>query len=53
MRFLLALGIVVGYFASQVGVTPVELTAATAIGYITYEYAYRLALRFYRRRYRC
>ena len=32
---------------------PLELTAATAIGYITYEYAYRLALRFYRRRYRC
>lgn len=53
MRFLIALGIFAGYLASHLGATTIELVAATAIGYITYEYVYRLALRFYRRRYRC
>lgn len=52
MRFLIALGIFAGYLASHMGATTLELVAATAIGYITYEYAYRLALRYLCRRWR-
>lgn len=50
MRFLIALGIFVGYLAALAGAQPVEVLAATALGYITYEYAYRLGLFYLRQR---